>query len=183
MYKKWKGRRMMNKKILSCSFLLGIIIILGFITGCSLAGPVPPVAVPTEFSGSWKGAGPDIYTFTSLNISLTNTIVGDAEYEILSYDETAKHITTSFISGSGVYLLVPAGSVDYWTYSITGGNELFFDTSTSDFPVTATKGPFLKQWPSFDEWQVCIESEMIGLWGWPQAVPGLEQVFFTTKRF
>jgi len=130
----------MRKKVLRSLFIIGCLAAVISIAGCAML----QIAVPTEFSGTWQGSGSESFTFTSLKITSTGSALGSAEYKVTSYDETANHIYTTFVSGSGIFLLIPAGTAYYWTYSISG-NQMYYDNSTSTYPSSTPNGPLTRQ--------------------------------------
>jgi hypothetical protein len=101
-----------------------------------------------EFVGTWTSSGggqTETLTFTanSLSVSDSGMISGNGTFSFQAVDEGSKHIKMSLSSGTGIYSLVPIGTVFYMTYSVTG-NTLSASMSGSGYPSSAAT-PYARQ--------------------------------------
>ena len=135
----------MKRIILQILFFLNICSIISLLLGsCNqTAGPDFDSA---EFVGVWlySAATPDELTMTTTTFFKDVGLgAGTMECSITSYDENANHIEMSTTSATGIFTY-PTGTVLYMKYSVSG-NELFMEMFTTDYPPSATQGPYIKQ--------------------------------------
>jgi len=125
--------------------VLTLAILLFAVAGCTSPGG----SSAYEFVGTWQTSASGqtetvVFTTTSISVTDSGYITGTMSSSIQAVDTAAKHIKMSMSSATGIYTLYPIGTVFYMTYNVTG-NTMYFSTSTSSYPSSATSGPYLKQ--------------------------------------
>jgi len=159
----------MNWKILliiAAIFILTLSLFIAFSCVLPFNGTIPtsdgtPNPSPTQvailasapFLGSWKYTNATASTATDFIFSKNGTLSSNqysppdslnqiGVFTIVDYDIAAFKIHAIYLGGD---IGIPIGTNYYILYSvIPSGTQMNFETNTTDYPSSATTGPFIK---------------------------------------